>query len=69
MGGPGAILTADKTTGAPDVLTTQAGLTFNSDGNEVGLSSKSASAGKTVANRVNTQRGASFSPLWFTNIA
>jgi len=60
--GPGAILTPEKTTGAPDVLTIQSALTFNSDGiYEVGLKTKGAIAGKTVANGVTIQSGASFS--------
>lgn len=59
--GPGATLTPEKTTGAPDVLTVQSALTFNSDGlYEVGLKTKGAVAGKTVANGVTIQSGASF---------
>jgi autotransporter-associated beta strand protein len=60
--GLGAILTPEKTTGAPDVLTIQSALTFNSDAiYEVGLKTKGAIAGKTVANGVTIQSGASFS--------
>src|SRR5262249_46025305 len=59
--GPGAILTPEKTTGAPDVLTIQSPLTFNSDAiYEVGLKTKGALAGKTVANGVTIETGASF---------
>jgi autotransporter-associated beta strand protein len=60
--GPGATLTPEKTTGAPDVLTIQSALTFNSDAiYEVGLKTKGAISGKTVANGVTIQSGASFS--------
>lgn len=60
--GPGAILTPEKPSGAPDVLTIQSMLTFNSDAiYEVGLKTKGAIAGKTVANGVTIQSGASFS--------
>jgi hypothetical protein len=56
------MLKPEKTTGAPDVLTTQASLTLKSDATyEVGLNTKNAIAGKTVANGVTIQSGASFS--------
>jgi hypothetical protein len=60
--GPGAILTPEKTTGAPGTLTVQGAVTFNSDAiYKVGLKTKDVIAGKTVANGVTIQSGASFS--------
>ena len=62
--GPGAVLTPEKPAGGPDVLIVQSALTFNSDAiYEVGLKTKGAIAGKTVANGVTIQSGASFSLL------
>ncbi len=62
--GPGAVLTPEKPASGPDVLIVQSALTFNSDAiYEVGLKTKGAIAGKTVANGVTIQSGASFSLL------